>query len=98
MFTNLCKHFLIHFILLNRISINHPEEFYNVIQDNVYVEAGTEMIVRIQPIELVSDEDVVTVPLEKRKCRMKFEVPESMPLFQEYSRKACLFNCMFDFR
>ena len=81
-----------------RISINHPEEFYNVIQDNINVEGGTEMIIRVQPIELVTEEDVVTVPLDKRNCRMKSEVPESMPLFQEYTRKACLFNCMYDFR
>ena len=85
-------------ILSYRISINDPEEFYNVMQDKINVEGGTEMIIRVEPIEIFTEEDVASVPVEKRNCRMKSEVPESMPLFHEYTQKACLFNCMYDFR
>ena len=80
------------------IAINTPYEFYNVIQNSIDVEKGTEMLIRVKPIQLVSDESIRSVPIEQRKCRFENEVPEDMPLFKIYSRNACLFNCMYQFR
>ena len=56
------------------------------------------MVIRVEPIQLESDDSIRSVSIEKRKCRFEDEVPEDMPMFKIYSRNACLFNCMYQFR
>ena len=80
------------------VSINTPDEFYNVLQNSIDVEAGTEMLIRVKPVQLISEDSIRSEPIEQRKCRFENEVPKDMPLFQIYSRNACLFNCMYQFR
>ena len=82
----------------SRIAINHPNEFFNVEDNSVDVEPGTEVLIRVQPTELVTDEAVIDVPVERRNCRLASEVPEDMTLFKSYSRSSCNFNCMFEYR
>ena len=81
-----------------RIAINHPNEFFNVDDNSVEVEPGMEVLIRVQPTELVTDDAVIDVPVEKRGCRLASEVPEEMTMFKTYSRSACNFNCMFEYR
>ena len=80
------------------VSINAPDEFYNVLQNSIAVEPGTEMLIRVQPVQLVSEDSIRSEPIEQRKCRFEDEVPKDMPLVKTYSRNACLFNCMYQFR
>ena len=80
------------------ISINTPDEFYNVLQNSIDIEPGTEMLIRVQPVQLESEDGIRSEPIEQRKCRFEDEVPKDMPLFKIYSRNACLFNCMYQFR
>ena len=84
--------------MLFSVSINAPDEFYNVIRNSIDVEPGTEMLVRVKPVQLVSEESIRSEPIEQRKCRFEDELPEYMPIFKVYSRNACLFNCMYKFR
>ena len=47
------------------------------------VEPGTEVLIRVQPTELVTDDAVIDVPVEKRGCRLASEVPEEMTMHNE---------------
>ena len=85
-------------IHLFRIAINPPDEFYNVIENFIQIEGGTEVLIRVEPIELYSDSSVSSIGAEQRKCRMATEVPDEMNLFQNYTRNACLYNCMYEYR
>ena len=80
------------------VSINSPDEFYNVLQNSIDVEPGTEILIRVQPVQLESEDGIRSEPIEQRKCRFEDEVPKDMPLFKIYSRNACLFNCMYQLR
>ena len=87
------------YLLISRVAVNHPNEFFNVDDNSVEVEPGTEVLIRVQPTELVTDEGVTQVPIEKRGCRLASEVPEEMiSLFKTYTRNACNFNCMYEYR
>ena len=56
-------------------------------------------MIRVEPVELISEKAVgLDVELDKRQCRMDSEMPEDMTMFKKYSRNACLFNCMHDYR
>ena len=65
--------------------------------NSITLEGGTEVIIRVLPEELVTNEDVGSeVSIEKRNCRMKNEVSDEMlPLFKSYSRNACIYSCMY---
>ena len=89
---------LIPFYILIRIAVNHPNEFFNVDDNSVEVEPGTEVLIRVQPTELITDEGVIDLPIEKRGCRLESEVPEEMTMFKTYTRSACNFNCMYEYR
>ena len=63
------------------------------------MEPGTEVLIRVEPQELVMDDAAIDIPLEKRSCRMAKEVPEEMTtMFKTYTRSACNFNCMYLYR
>ena len=81
------------------MAINPPDEFYNVVDNSVEIEAGTEVLLRIEPVELITDQTVGSdLDVEERKCRMSTEVPEEMKMFKTYTRNGCIFNCMLDYR
>ena len=61
-----------------RIAINPPDEFFNVNDNSIEVEPGTEVLIRVKPQELVMDDAVIDIPLEKRGCRMASEVQDEM--------------------
>ena len=85
-------------IIHSRIAINHPDEFFNVVDNAITLEGGTEVSIRVIPEEIATDDDVGSVSIEKRYCRMKNEVPDEMaPLFTKYSRNACLYSCMYNY-
>ena len=67
--------------------------------NSITLEGGTEVIIRVLPEELETDEDVgPEVLIESRNCRMKDEVPDEMlPLFKSYSRNACTYTCMYSY-
>lgn len=70
-----------------------------MIDNNIEVEGGTEVLIRVEPVEVISDEEVGSdVTIEKRKCHIDSEVPSDMKLFKKYSRNACIFNCMYEYR
>ena len=81
-----------------RLSINAPDQFYNVIDSSIKIEGGTDVLIRVEPVELYTDDSVKSVEIEQRKCRMTSEVPDEMNLFKNYTRNACLFNCMYEYR
>ena len=82
-----------------RVAINPPGEFYNVIDNSVVIEPGTEVLLRVEPIELSTDEAVGNdLDIESRKCRMADEVPEDIKYFKTSTRNACIYNCMFEYR
>lgn len=82
-----------------RIAINPPGDFFNVNDNSIEVEPGTEVLVRVEPQELVMDDAAIDIPIDKRGCRMASEVPEEMSaMFKTYTRGACNFNCMFQYR
>ena len=83
----------------SRLAINHPDDFFNVADNGIVLEGGTEVIIRVMPEEIATDEDVgPEVSIEKRNCRMKNEITDAMrPLFKFYSRNACLFSCMHSY-
>ena len=89
--------FKFHSHLFFRIALNEPEEYFNVIEDAIPLEGGSEVTIKVIPEEIVTPEDVgPAVSIEKRNCRMKDEVPEKMKnMFRSYSRSACLFHCMY---
>ena len=82
-----------------RVAINPSGEFFNVNDNSIEVEPGTEVLIRVEPQELVMDDAVIDIPIEKRGCRMASEVPEEMSdMFKTYTRSACNFNCMYKYR
>ena len=85
--------------LFSRLAFNQPEEYFNVIEDAIPLEGGSDVTIRVIPEEIVTAEDVgPAVSIEKRKCRMKDEVPLNMTsLFGSYSRSGCLFSCMYQY-
>ena len=57
------------------------------------------MLIRVEPVKLLTDDSVSSVAIEDRKCRLANEVPEEMThLFKNYTRNGCLFNCMHAYR
>ena len=81
------------------MAINPPDQFYNVLDNSIEIEAGTEVSIRLELLELVTGDDVgIDVDIEQRKCRMPSEVPEDMKLFKTYSRSGCMYNCMYEYR
>ena len=82
-----------------RIAINHPDEFFNVVDNAIVLEGGTEVNIRIIPEEIATDDNVGSeVSIKKRNCRMKNEVTDEMlPLFKSYSQNACLYSCMYNY-
>ena len=63
------------------------------------IEPGTEVLLRVEPVELSTDEAVGNdLDIESRKCRMANEVPEGIKYFKTYTRNACIYNCMFEYR
>ena len=70
-----------------------------MVDNSIALEGGTEVIIRVFPEEIETDEDVgLEVSIEKRNCRMKHEITDDMSsLFKSYSRNACLFTCMYQY-
>ena len=72
-----------------------------MVDNSIALEGGTEVIIRVFPEEIETDEDVgLEVSIEKRNCRMKHEITDdmsSLKLFKSYSRNACLFTCMYQY-
>ena len=57
------------------------------------------MLIRVEPVKLLTDDSVISVPVEDRKCRLANEVPKEMThLFKNYTRNGCLFNSMHVYR
>ena len=88
---------LLIFETFSRLALNHPEEFFNVVDNTITLEGGSEVTIRVIPEEITTDEDVGSeVTIEKRNCRLKNEVPdEMMSLFKYYTRNSCLYSCMY---
>ena len=43
------------------------------------------MLIRVEPVKLLTDDSVISVAVEDRKCRLVNEVPEEMKhLFKNY--------------
>ena len=80
------------------MALNSPNDYFHLLDNGFDVQPGAEIVIRVQPSQLVFDDNVKSVSIDQRKCRFKDEVPSNMTLFKVYSRKACLFNCMHDFR
>ena len=82
-----------------RLSLNHPDEFFNVVGNTIALEGGTEVTIRVIPEEIAMDENVgPEVSIEKRNCRLKNEVPDEMKaLFKSYTRNSCMYTCMFNY-
>ena len=81
-----------------RLAINSPDEFFDIGQEYIHIQPGTINVIRVKPSQLVSSDDVKSVNIAARKCRFEDEIPENMTMFQSYSRKACLYDCMFQYR
>ena len=66
---------------------------------SIKIIGGTDVLIRVEPIEIFTEESVNSVPVEDRKCRLASEVPEDMThLFKNYTRNSCLYNCMYIYR
>ena len=70
-----------------------------MVDNSIALEGGTEVIIRVIPEEIETDEDVgLEVSIEKRNCRMKHEITDDMSsLFKSYSRNACPYTCMYQY-
>ena len=74
------------------------DSFFNVIDNSIKLEAGTEVEIRITPIEFHTSKSIKSIAIEQRNCRMPDEVPEEMNLFKKYTKDACFYNCMYEYR
>ena len=65
----------------------------------IKIEGGTDVIIRVEPVKLRTDDSVTATSVEDRKCRLANEVPDEMKhLFKNYTRSGCLFTCMHSYR
>ena len=94
-----CKNAASFLLKYFRLALNHPDEFFNVVGNTITLEGGTEVTIRVIPEEIATDENVgPEVPIEKRNCRLKNEVPDEMkPLFKSYTRNSCMYTCMYTY-
>ena len=81
-----------------RLGITSPDEFFDIGQEYIHIQPGTINVIRVKPSQLVSTDDIKSVSIAARNCRFEDEIPENMTMFQSYLRKACLFDCMFQYR
>ena len=79
------------------ISISGPDQYYNFNLNNVQINRGSKVLIKVKPVGLKSNEDLRGLSLTERKCRFGDEVPDEMILFKNYSRQSCMFDCMFRF-
>ena len=80
-----------------RLGITSPDEFFDIGQEYIHIQPGTINVIRVKPSQLVSTDDIKSVSIAARNCRFEDEIPENMTMFQSYLRKACLFDCMFQY-
>ena len=78
--------------------MNVPGEFWNVDSNKVGILKGTETLIKVKPVELVSDESLRTLDVNDRNCRFGDELSEGMVLFKNYTRQSCIFECMHKYR
>ena len=62
------------------------------------IQRGFKALLKVKPLQVVSDEDIRGLTISDRNCRFDDELPEDMVLFQKYSPTGCRFECMFQFR
>ena len=78
--------------------MNVPGEFWNVDSNKVGILKGTETLIKVKPVELISDESLRTLDVNDRNCRFEDELSEGMVLFKNYTRQSCIFECMHKYR
>ena len=66
--------------------------------DGFLLKTGQENYVSINPIDVVSNPGIETIPPKKRNCLFSNENPEGHPLdlFKKYSQANCLLECKLE--
>ena len=85
------EHPVEHFI----ISTHSPFNIPNVLEGfGIKIEAGTSTMITVTPTVYEANENLKSIPIEKRNCRFEFE--NSLKLFQNYSMDGCIFECLIE--
>ena len=66
--------------------------------DGFLLKTGQENYVSINPIDVVSDENINRIPPSRRNCLFSNENPDIFPLdlFKNYSQANCLLECQLE--
>ena len=60
--------------------------------------SGKRNIITVKPVGFETPDDLRKVPMQKRNCRFSDEIPKNMSRFKVYTKDACQFDCMADYR
>ena len=85
------EHPVEHFI----ISTHSPFNIPNVLEGfGIKIEPGTSTMITVTPTLYEANENLKSIPIEKRNCKLKFE--NTLKLFKNYSKDGCIFECLIE--
>ena len=84
--------------IFHRIGITPTHDFFDIASNPVIAQRGYKTVVKVKPTTMTSDENIIGLDINKRKCVADSELRNRLNLFETYSAAACNFECLFNFR
>ena len=86
------------FSICFRIGINEPKNFFDMSQMTELMPGHTNYFI-VKAIATIADEGIKEkLSPHQRNCRFSDEMPPNMTLFKNYSKAACMFECLIMIR
>ena len=86
------------FFICFRIGINEPNNFFDMSYMTELMPGHTNYFT-IKPIATIADDGMKDkLSPHQRNCRFSDEMPQNMTLFKNYSKAACMFECLIMIR
>ena len=77
------------------MSTHNPFSIPNILEGfGIEIEPGTSTMITVTPTVYEANENLKSIPIEKRRCRFESENP--LKLFKNYSMDGCIFECLIE--
>ena len=77
------------------LSTHSPFNIPNIFEGfGIKIEPGTSTMITVTPILYEANENLKSIPIEKRNCKFEFE--NTLKLFKNYSKDGCIFECLIE--